>query len=51
MEMAEFSLEGQEEESVSKPQEYVIICCALLDYLNSIMIKYTIPSTLMTPWK
>lgn len=50
MEMAEFSLDCQEEESVSKPQEYVLICCALLDYLNSIMIEYTIPSTLMTPY-
>lgn len=38
MEMAEFSLDGQEEESVSKPQEYVLICCALLDDLYSLMI-------------
>lgn len=32
MEMAEFSLEGQEEESVSKPQEYVfnLLCIVRL---------------------
>lgn len=43
MEMAEFSIDGQEEESVSKPQEYVLICCALLDYLYSLIIKCAIP--------
>lgn len=43
MEMAEFSIDCQEEESVSKPQEYVLICCALLDYLYSLIIKCAIP--------
>lgn len=50
MEMAEFSLEGQEEESVSKPQEYVLICCALLDNIYSLIIKYAIHSIVMKPY-
>lgn len=50
MEMAEFSIDCQEEESVSKPQEYVLICCAVLDNIYSLIIKYAIHSTVMNPY-